>query len=151
MTSRTLVRYDLTLTSGDWMSRERWEPINRIPVVQWDSVKSYIESDQCRGDTLLKHFQAHYCSVSPSHLCCDVCACKCDCGLPEFSIRCHKESVLYPTEGATSISTSIETIINRELIGVCEWLNTNKLTLNLKKSNYVIFHPHQKSWIIKLN
>ncbi len=39
---------------------------------------------------------------------------------------------------------SLETIINRELIGVCEWLNTNKLTLNLKKSNYVIFHPHQK-------
>ena len=39
---------------------------------------------------------------------------------------------------------SLETIINRELIGVCEWLNTNKLTLNLKKSNYVIFHSHQK-------
>ena len=39
---------------------------------------------------------------------------------------------------------SLETIINRELIGVSEWLNTNKLTLNLKKSNYVIFHPHQK-------
>ena len=39
---------------------------------------------------------------------------------------------------------SLETIINRELIGVCEWLNTNKLTLNLKKSNYVIFHSHEK-------
>ncbi len=39
---------------------------------------------------------------------------------------------------------SLETIMNRELIGVCEWLNTNKLTINLKKSNYVIFHPHQK-------
>ena len=38
---------------------------------------------------------------------------------------------------------SLETIINRGLIGVCEWLNTNKLTLNLKKSNYVIFHSHQ--------
>ena len=30
------------------------------------------------------------------------------------------------------------------MIGVCEWLNKNKLTLNLKKSNYVIFHSHQK-------
>ena len=38
---------------------------------------------------------------------------------------------------------SLETIINRELIGVCEWLNTNKLTLNLKKSNYVRGNPLQ--------
>jgi hypothetical protein len=29
-------------------------------------------------------------------------------------------------------------------MAVCEWLNANKLTLNFKKSNYVIFRPHQK-------
>ena len=27
---------------------------------------------------------------------------------------------------------------------VCEWLNSNKLTLNLSKTNYVIFRPYQK-------
>ena len=25
------------------------------------------------------------------------------------------------------------------------WLTSNKLTLNIKKSNYVIFRPHQKN------
>ena len=30
-------------------------------------------------------------------------------------------------------------------MGVCEWLNANKLTINLNKSNYVIFRPNQKS------
>ena len=27
---------------------------------------------------------------------------------------------------------------------MCEWLAANKLTLNVKKSNFVIFHPRQK-------
>ena len=29
-------------------------------------------------------------------------------------------------------------------MAVCEWLNANKLTLNLKKSIYVIFRSYQK-------
>jgi hypothetical protein len=44
---------------------------------------------------------------------------------------------------------SLETIVNKEL-EVCEWLNSNKLTLNLRKTNYVIFRPHKKSKITKL-
>ena len=32
----------------------------------------------------------------------------------------------------------------RELHKVYEWLTANKLTLNAKKSNFIIFHPHQK-------
>ena len=39
---------------------------------------------------------------------------------------------------------SLETVVNKELMAVCEWLNANKLTLNFKKSNYVIFRPYQK-------
>ena len=38
----------------------------------------------------------------------------------------------------------LETVVNKELILVCEWLNSNKLTLNLSKANYVIFRPYQK-------
>ncbi len=30
---------------------------------------------------------------------------------------------------------SLETIVNKELVEVCEWLNSNKLTLNLRKTN----------------
>ena len=33
---------------------------------------------------------------------------------------------------------------NSALIEVSEWLNTNKLSLNVEKSNYVIFHPPQQ-------
>ena len=34
--------------------------------------------------------------------------------------------------------------MNEELTQVYHWLTSNKLTLNLKKSNYVIFRPYQK-------
>jgi hypothetical protein len=40
---------------------------------------------------------------------------------------------------------NLEAVINQELVWVCEWLNANKLTINLNKSNYVIFRPNRKS------
>ena len=46
---------------------------------------------------------------------------------------------------------SLETVVNKELECVCDWLLANKLTLNIKKSNYVIFHPHQKKSGIDIN
>ena len=39
---------------------------------------------------------------------------------------------------------SLECVVNEELRKVCEWLNTNKLSLNTSKSDYVIFHPFQR-------
>jgi hypothetical protein len=39
---------------------------------------------------------------------------------------------------------SLEKVVNKELMAVCEWLNANKLTLNLNKSIYVIFRSYQK-------
>ena len=39
---------------------------------------------------------------------------------------------------------SLESVINIELQKVCDWLNANKLTINAKKSNFVIFRPSQK-------
>ena len=38
-------------------------------------------------------------------------------------------------------SQQIESLINYELQKVCDWLNANKLTINAKKSNFVIFRP----------
>ena len=38
----------------------------------------------------------------------------------------------------------LEKIVNEELVNVYDWLTSNKLTLNIKKSNYVIFHPYQQ-------
>ena len=46
---------------------------------------------------------------------------------------------------------SLETIVNKELSHIPDWLNANKLSLNIKKSNFVIFHPHQKKLNYKVN
>ena len=39
---------------------------------------------------------------------------------------------------------SLETVMNDELLKIVDWLTANKLSLNVKKSNYIIFHPYQK-------
>lgn len=39
---------------------------------------------------------------------------------------------------------SLESIVNTELDNVCDWLLANKLSLNIDKSNFVIFHPYQR-------
>ena len=39
----------------------------------------------------------------------------------------------------------LESVANTELTKVYEWLTANRLTLNIKKSNYVVFHPHHKA------
>jgi len=39
---------------------------------------------------------------------------------------------------------SLELIVNHELCKLCDWLTANKLTLNIKKTNFVIFCPTQK-------
>ena len=39
---------------------------------------------------------------------------------------------------------ALELIVNIELNKLFNWLTANKLTLNRKKSNFVIFHPYQK-------
>ena len=49
-------------------------------------------------------------------------------------------SLLY----ADSNLKSLEKTVNSELLKVSDWLNANKLTLNAKKSNYVIFRPYQR-------
>ena len=46
---------------------------------------------------------------------------------------------------------SLENVINIELKKVCDWLNANKLTINAKKSNFVIFRPSQKKLSYQIN
>ena len=35
-------------------------------------------------------------------------------------------------------------VVNEELLKLSEWLNSNKLSLNPTKSNFVVFHPYQR-------
>ena len=45
---------------------------------------------------------------------------------------------------------SLESTVNDELCKLYDWLIANKLSLNIKKSNYVIFRPRQKMSNTKL-
>ena len=38
----------------------------------------------------------------------------------------------------------LESTVNAELLKIYDWLTANKLSLNIKKSNFVIFHSYQK-------
>ena len=40
---------------------------------------------------------------------------------------------------------TLELTVNAELHNLYNWLTSNKLSLNIKKSNYVIFRPYQKT------
>ena len=46
---------------------------------------------------------------------------------------------------------SLEATVNNELKNVCDWLTANKLTLNTKKSYFVIFRPRQKKLEYEVN
>ena len=46
---------------------------------------------------------------------------------------------------------TLELVVNLELHKAYEWLTANKLTLNAKKSKFIIFHPHQKKINYQLN
>ena len=48
-------------------------------------------------------------------------------------------------------TNNIEEKINTELLKITEWLEINKLTLNVSKSNFVIFSvPQKKAVDIKI-
>ena len=44
----------------------------------------------------------------------------------------------------------LESQVNNEMKKVHEWLKDNELSLNLKKTNYIIFKTHKKSCQKKL-
>ena len=53
-------------------------------------------------------------------------------------------SLMIPIYFAEKNLKVIETVVNTELCKLYNWLTFNKLTLNISKSNFVIFHPKQK-------
>ena len=86
------------------------------------------------------------------------------CGVPQGSVlgpllfllyvndihRCSNKLRFYLFADDTNILYAdknlkdLETTVNNELQNLYNWLTANKLTLNIKKSNFVISHPYQK-------
>ena len=54
------------------------------------------------------------------------------------------DSTIYKSFKMSNISRSI-TIFNDELSNITEWLKLNKLSLNIKKSKYIIFHDKRRN------
>ena len=57
-----------------------------------------------------------------------------------FNLFADDTNLLYADKNLKSL----ETIVNCELFKVVGWLIANKLSLNIKTTNYIIFHPYQK-------
>ena len=53
----------------------------------------------------------------------------------KFYIFADDTNMLYADKNLKSL----EATVNKELQNVCEWLHANKLTINAKKSNFVVF------------
>ena len=58
----------------------------------------------------------------------------------EFFLFVDDTNLLYANKNLRSL----ETVMNDELVKIVDWLTANKLSLNVKKTNYIIFHPYQK-------
>ena len=64
--------------------------------------------------------------------------------------RCSSKFRFYLLEDDTNILYAdktlkdLETIVNNDLQNLYDWLTANKLTVNINKSNFVIFRPYEK-------
>ena len=58
----------------------------------------------------------------------------------KFYLYAHDNSNLFSSKNLKSLELEVHVELNK----FCEWLTANKLTLNTKKSNYVIFRSYGK-------
>ena len=43
-----------------------------------------------------------------------------------------------------TLTTTLKNLVNSETIKLSDWFKANKLSLNMQKSNYIIFKPRQR-------
>ena len=62
------------------------------------------------------------------------------CDVLDFYLFADDTNIYYKSE----IIQDLEKTINKELHKLYLWLNINRLSLNIDKTNYIIFHPYNK-------
>ena len=67
--------------------------------------------------------------------------------LGEFILFADDTNLFYSHDNASSLTN----LINSELSMLSEWFQANKLSVNISKTNYIIFKPRQKKQIFDLN
>ena len=65
---------------------------------------------------------------------------KCCSELLDFHLFAHDVNLFYKHKSLTAL----EITLNNELVNVHKWLCANKLSLNVEKSSFVVFHPPQR-------
>ena len=60
--------------------------------------------------------------------------------LLEFNLYADDSNLFYKSNTLLALQTNL----NKELAEVYKWLCVSKLSLNIKKANFVIFHPRQQ-------
>ena len=60
--------------------------------------------------------------------------------LVEFLMFADNTSVFITSHSLESLSVTANTVLAK----LAQWFRLNKLSLNVNKSNYILFHSHQK-------
>ena len=58
----------------------------------------------------------------------------------KFYLFADDTNIYYEAES----TKKLETVINKELKKLYTWLNVNRLSLNIEKTNFIVFHPYNK-------
>ena len=130
-----LEHYGIRGVALDWMKNYFH---NRLQFVQYNDTLSTFKSIRCGvpqrsilGPLLFLLYINDLCDVT---------------NVLEFILFADDTNLFYSHKNQSSLAN----VINREIHKLSEWFRANKLSINIKKSNYMLFKPRQKRLNIEL-
>jgi retron-type reverse transcriptase len=125
-----LEHYGIRGVALDWMKNSFH---NRLQFVQYNDTLSTFKSIRCGvpqssilGPLLFLLYINDLCDVT---------------NVLEFILFADDTNLFYSHKNQSSLAN----VINHEIHKLSEWFRANKLSINIKKSNYMLFKPRQKN------